>query len=430
MKTIAETCFGRRIIISLICLTMTLPQFCTAAAAADFSEKPVSPSSVNETARYQGQTASVKKPDSRFAKAMANTSVRLLKETMRTRKNNKNTLISPDSILTAMTLVGSGAAGKTAAEMKRSFGGLTSKRYCRYFAGLHNKLAGGTDFTYETANSLWYRKDRIRLKPSFLNRAASFGADIYAAPFDTRTVTDMNSWVNNNTHGKIPSIINRLDPQTRTALINAVYFKGEWEEKYTFTKKRTFTDRSGTKKKVKMLEGTEHAYFTVNDAEGFVKDYHGGKLAFAALLPPENMTVDQYVKGLTGSAFIKGYKKRKTENILVYTRMPEFSYDDSISLEKPLRKLGVKTAFTGKADFSGISSTRMSIDEVLHKTHISVDKDGTEAAAVTAILMKATAAFPPQPQTIRKVYLNRPFVYAIIEKKTGVPLFIGVVKKI
>ena len=72
----------------------------------------------------------------------------------------------------------------------------------------------------------------------------------------------------------------------------------------------------------------------------------------------------------------------------------------------------------------------MSIDEVLHKTHISVDKDGTEAAAVTAILMKATAAFPPQPQTIRKVYLNRPFVYAIIEKKTGVPLFIGVVKKI
>ena len=179
-----------------------------------------------------------------------------------------------------------------------------------------------------------------------------------------------------------------------------------------------------------MLESTEHAYFTVNGAEGFIKDYSGGKLAFAALLPPKGMTVDQYMKKLTGSAFIKGYKKRKTDNILVYTRMPEFSYDDTVSLKKPLRKLGVKTAFTGKANFSKIASARMRIDEVLHKTHISVDKDGTEAAAATAILMKATAMRPQQPQTIRKVYLNRPFVYAIVQKKTGTPLFIGVVKKI
>ena len=110
------------------------------------------------------------------------------------------------------------------------------------------------------------------------------------------------------------------------------------------------------------------------------------------------------------------------------TRMPEFCYEYSRSLKKPLKKLGIRKAFTGAAQFSGMTDAKVCIDDVLHKTYIDVNKEGTEAAAVTAVMMKATAL--PDRNKVRKVYLTRPFFYAIIEKKTGIPLFAGAVNEV
>ncbi|MBQ2627738.1 MAG: serpin family protein [Eubacterium sp.] len=414
-----------------ICMLLSLMVPGRPVHADDFIQKPVSAGSVNVTAAYRGQAQTGRKSDSKFVKAMANTSVRLLQEALRAKKKNQNVLISPDSVLTALSFVGNGASGKTRTEFKRTLGGLTPKKYSSYLLGLHRRIAKDDAVDYQVANSLWYRSGKIRLKEAFLRRAANdYEADIFAAPFDSGTINDINNWVYNGTRGKIPFIINRLDPLQRTAVINAVYFKGEWAEKYTGTRKRTFTKSSGSKQKVRMLEGSEKEYLTVNEAKGFVKDYAGRKLAFVALLPPKNTTVDQFVKNLNGSDLIKGYKNRKKEQVIVRTRMPEFSYEDSMSLEKPLRRMGLKTAFTARANFSKMANTSLQIDDVLHKTYISVDKNGTEAAAVTAVMMRAMAAPPLQKPEIKKVYLNRPFVYAIVEKKTGVPLFLGVVKKV
>ena len=107
--------------------------------------------------------------------------------------------------------------------------------------------------------------------------------------------------------------------------------------------------------------------------------------------------------------------------------MPEFRYEYSISLKKPLKKLGIRRAFTGAAQFSPMTDAKVCIDDVLHKTYIDVNKDGTEAAAVTAVMMKASAVYTRKNV---KVYLTRPFVYAIIEKKTGIPLFFGAVNEV
>lgn len=396
-----------------------------------FTEKTISASSKNKTDKYKAKKVAAKKPDKVFAKAAADASLKLLKETMKQTKGGKNVLISPDSIITASMIMGNGAKGKTRTEIEKAFGKLSIKKYNQYLASLHKKLGKSDLLTYKVANSIWYKAGSISIKKAYLQKLVDYyGAEVYAAPFEDNTVTDINSWVYNNTKGKIDSILERLEPQARVVLLNAVYFKGSWADPYSDTVKRKFTKANGKKQTVDMLEGVEHTYVNIGGADGFVKYYSGGDMAFLGILPPKGMTVDQYVNKLKGSDIVNGYKKRQTDHIDVFTRMPQFKYDYSISMNDVFRKMGVKKAFTDSADFSYMSGQPVAIDDILHKTFINLDKDGTEAAAVTAMVMKASSAYDPEKRIRKKVYLNRPFVYAIIDTKTGMPMFIGVVKQI
>ena len=422
-----KTVFLRRVLPALFAAGFLMMIWPAAVQAAGFKEKPISSSSKNQTGQYSAKKTSGKKTGSGFVNAMANTSVHLLQESLNEGKAGQNILISPDSILTAMTMVGNGAAGETLVEMKKAFGGISAKNYSQYLLTLHKRLSKSKEIKYTIADSIWFRKGKIKLKKSFLKRMVSlYGADIYSAPFNRQTVKDINNWVYNHTNGKIRSIINRLDPMDRAVVINAIYFKGKWMEPYSGTVSRTFTKENGSKKTARMLEGTEKTYVTVNGADGFVKYYSGGKTAFMALLPPEGTTVGEYIRGLTGSDLISGYKSRISTNISVRTRLPQFGYDYQISLKSPLMRMGIRRAFTKLADFSKMTSKEIHIDDVLHKTHIEVNRYGTEAAAVTAVIMRENSAFHPDI-VIKEVFLDRPFVYAIIDAKTGLPLFIGAV---
>jgi len=360
---------------------------------------------------------------------MADTSIRLLREVTRS-SAAKNVLISPDSVFTAVAMVENGAAGKTLREMQSTIGEIRVKALTDYLSKLHSWLKGSKQFTYQTANSIWYKKGLAVLKKTFIQKLRSvFGAEIIAAPFNSGTVSKINAWVNKHTNGKIPSIIDRLNPSDRVVVLNAVYFNGNWVTPYKNTRKRTFTSSNGKAKKVNMLEGTESAYVEINGAEGFLKPYSGGKTAFLALLPPKGTSVNAYLKKLSGKDLIRGYKNRKSKDIIVHTRMPEFSYDYSVSLKKPLRRMGIRKAFSSAADFSKMSAQSFCIDDVIHKTHIDVTKNGTEAAAVTAVTVKNTSFKPVAGKTVKNVYLNRPFVYAIIDTQSGIPLFMGVLNR-
>ena len=363
--------------------------------------------------------------------AMADSSVKLLREALRTAKKDENILISPDSIFTAMAMVEYGAAGTTLQEMEAVLGNVSAARFGRFLSGLHQRLTGSSAYTYSPANSVWYKKGEVTLKKGYLNKMAkSFQADIYAATFNAATVKQVNAWVNKKTYGKIPSIIKKINPQDRVILVNSVYFKGDWAEPYMVSTERAFTKASGQQQKVEMMSGTENEFVSINGARGFVKNYRGGKVAFMALLPPSGTSVKEYAAALTGSDLIKGYKTRKTENVIVHTRMPEFTYDYSASMKKALIRLGIKKAFSARADFSKMSKTKMYIDDVFHKTHIEVNKTGTEAAAATAVFFAESAAMPDPDTVEKKVYLNRPFIYAIIDTQTGTPLFLGAVNSI
>ena len=143
----------------------------------------------------------------------------------------------------------------------------------------------------------------------------------------------------------------------------------------------------------------------------------------------DTLLVEDYIKGLTGASLKEGYEARETHNIIVRTKMPEFKYDYQASLKDMLSNMGIREAFSDQADFSKMASQAARIDDVLHKTHIEVDKEGTKAAAVTAAVAKATA-MPPMDQVIKEVYLDRPFVYAIIDQQTGIPLFLGALRSV
>ena len=428
------TRFIRRIIpLFLAALMIVQPASPVTVRAEDvFQEKPMSGNSVEVTAKYKTQQASSKKTTKAFAASMAGTSIDLFRETSAAGDENSNILVSPDSVITVLAMLENGAGGKTRKEFKKALGGITASKYNRYLYGLHKRIGRSDKIRYETANSIWYKKNSAKFKKQFLKKVISYyQAEVYEAPFDGSTVNDVNNWAHNHTNGKISKILDRLSPEAKAIIMNAVYFKGGWAEPHTYTTKRYFTSSEGKKKKVPMLEGTEHVYLNIAGADGFVKYYKGGNTAFVALLPPKGTSVNAYINSLSGSEWIKGYRKRRNGGIDVRIRLPEFSYEYETSLKAPLIRMGIKQAFSGMADFEkmAVSDNPLYIDDIMHKTYINLNKDGTEAAAVTDVIMKNTSFVEPEKE-IKKVYLNRPFVYAIIDTESGIPLFIGAVKKI
>jgi len=412
---------------ALIALMLALTVCAAPTSAARFKEKKLSASSQSKTVGTKAKKVTGRKADTDFTSAMANTAVRLLQEVVKIGDSRQNVLISPDSILTAMTLVENGAAGHTLSEMERALGGLSAKRYSQYLLRMHRRLTGSKQMTYKIANSIWYRKGKLRIKPAFLARARNYyQSEVYAAPFNRTTVKDINRWVYNHTNGRISSILQRLSPSARMVLVNAIYFNGKWADPYSGYNKFPFTNAGGGSHPVDMMLGSESTYVNINGADGFVKYYLGGRTAMLALLPPEGMSANDYVQSLSGTDLISGYNNRITSNVTVHTRMPKFGYDYRVSLAAPLRQMGMSTAFSGNANFSKMTKAAVCIDDVLHKTHIRVDKSGTEAAAVTAVVVKASSVMKP-PAVIKEVFLDRPFVYAIIDTQTGIPLFLGIV---
>ena len=385
-------------------------------------------------------TASVKagKPkklgaDSRFKTSAAEFSFELLRKTAEAdseKGKTVNTLISPDSILSALVMTENGAKGKTLSEMKLVLsGGISATDYNKYLYGLNHRLTSSKNVRYSVANSIWTRKNGIKIKKDFLKKNKTYHqAQIFNAPFNGKTVQDMNNWVSANTNGMIRKIINQLSSNDKVVLINAIAFEGGWEEKFPAPSDKTFTTDKGIAKTVSTLCQSEKMnYLEVNGGKGFVKYYKGREIAFVGLLPHEGVSADEYLDGLKGSEFISAWNSKKVRMLDI--SVPQFKYDYDTSLEGPLKKMGMKQAFSDNADFSGIfiaspASSGIHIDDVIHKTHIELDRNGTKAAAATAVVMKESSII--MDDEVIEVHLDRPFIYALVDTKTGIPLFAGI----
>jgi serpin B len=368
-----------------------------------------------------------------FAESYCNFSVELLKQNC---QSGENVLISPLSVAAALSLAANGAGGDTLAQMEQTLANGTSiDSWNLMLADFMYGLPDEKGAHLSVADSIWFRqKEGFLVKEDFLKKnKETFRADVYEAPFDEQTLRDINQWTSENTDGMIPEILDQIPKDAMLYLINAVAFEAEWKnvyEEYQISQNREFTKSDKTVQSVEMMYARESSYLEDAHATGFIKPYVSG-YSFAVLLPEDGMTVSDYVSQMTGEELLDVLTH--PNGCQVETGIPSFEVSYAAELSEGLKNMGMEDAFDEKrADFSPMAEfseqRNLFISRVLHKTFIKVDAKGTKAGAATAVeLMDAGAA---TAEEIRVVICNRPFVYAIIEQESGLPVFIGVLEQV
>ena len=361
------------------------------------------------------------------AAAATDFGVRLFQTSM---EEGKNTLISPLSVLYALAMTANGADGETLAQMQQVLGMDSDDLNC-YMLAYMDLLPEAEEYKMSLANSIWFKDDpNFTVNESFLQTNADYyGSSIYKAAFDEGTRNDINNWVKEHTDEMIPEILDEIPDEAIMYLVNALAFEAQWDNVYDEFQVRDgiFTKEDGTKQDVEMMHADEYKYLSDDLATGFIKYYEGRKYAFAALLPNEGVTVQQYVDSLTGSHLQK--MLADPEEIQVFTCIPKFESEYDIEMSEVLQEMGMTDAFDWCiADFSklgtyNVDGMNICINRVLHKTFISVAEQGTKAGAATAVEMVAEGA--AEIQEYREVILDRPFVYILIDCETNLPFFIG-----
>jgi len=257
-----------------------------------------------------------------------------------------------------------------------------------------------------------------------------YGAEAYKSPFDNTTVNDINNWVSNNTDGMIDQIVEEIRDESIMFVINALLLDAEWSVKYNKHSIRDgkFTTEGGMEQSAKMMYSMEGRYIETENATGFEKSYKYGKYSFVALLPREGVSVNELVAGLDAKELLCALENVSYES--VYTALPKFELQYSLRMGEVLKELGATDMFDGQiADFSDIgeyAGGNIVVNDVIHKTAISMCENGTKAAAVTSVELNAGSA-PTEP---KKVVLDRPFVYMIIDSETNLPIFMGTLTSI
>ena len=352
---------------------------------------------------------------------------------IRKTEQNKNIFISPFSVSVALALTLNGASNETEQAMTDTLKlqGLDSEAINTDYAGLFKTLlTSDPKVTLTIANALWARQG-VSFKQNFLQRNAQFlGAKISTLDFnDLGAPNTINQWVNTNTNGKIPKIVgNKIDPTTVFFLINAIYFKGTWQKKFPSFKTRegTFHLLDGTKKQVPMMKQVHrHPYYRGEDFQAIRLAYGDGRTSMCLFLPDRESNLNIFLEHLNIESWQDWMSQFHKEKLSIV--MPKFKLGYEKPLNDPLKAQGMDVAFDPElADFSRMVpletlGANLYIGQVLHKTFVEVNEEGTEAAAVTA-----KAGFPMSKMpTLFSV--DRPFFFAIRDNETKTVLFMGVV---
>lgn len=332
--------------------------------------------------------------------------------------DDDNTVISPYSVIYALALAQKGAAGNTLAEFEELFG--VKKDTLEEFLSI-SLIAGGDKL--KLSNSIWIENSyKEHVKEDYITSSKrDFAAEVFLSAFDNTTLREINDYISEKTEGLIKNALDRIDKDTVMFLINTVYFKANWDAPYYKSTEGDFTNIDGKKSRAFYMNSLESKFINDDKATGFIKDYAGGKYAFAAILPNENIELDDYVDSLTGKKLIDMLST--PSEISVSAKLPKFETKYNAELNEALIDMGLNEAFIdGVADFSNMVSSEepIYIDRVIHNAAIKVDEMGTEAAASTIIDMNKYSGMIKE-----YVNLNRPFLYVIFDTETYLPVFMG-----
>jgi serpin B len=339
---------------------------------------------------------------------------------------NGNVFISPISISLAIAMAYNGAKSQTQQEIAKTleFENYTTDKLNSSFKVLLSSM-GNIDEMVElyTGNSIWFRKD-FSIEKNFTDLIENYyNASIYNTDFNNPDTADkMNDWVSEATRGKISSIVSpEALKEAVMYLINAIYFKGQWKDKFKVenTKEDDFFLMDGNVIKVQMMQNNKkYGYYQGETFQMVRMPYGRDKTAMYVLLPDEDTKINDFLNSLSRDLLDKYISGAQITEVIL--KFPRFKIEyGTKSLIEPLKNLGMATSFIkDQADFSGIAP-QMFISQIDHKAIIEVNEEGTVAAAATSIGMGATAVRPVE------FTVNRPFILLIIDDRTSNILFTG-----
>jgi serine protease inhibitor len=357
--------------------------------------------------------------------------IELFKELLEVQDVDSNIVFSPFSVSMALAMTYNGADGTTREAMESTLKkeNLTVEEINEIYNNLMNGLKSvDPKVVLEIANSIWYR-DNFVVEQDFINTNKQYyDAEVRALNFaDPATINIINSWVAGKTHDKIDKIIEQISPLTVMFLINAIYFNGIWTYEFDEedTENNDFYLRDGSIIQVPTMSIDGDFNYQANDIFSSVELFYGkGDYSMLILLPNEGKSIDDIINNLTCENWESWLENYTELEIVIY--LPKFKFEFEDSLNTPLKNMGMEIAFLpDEANFSKINPDfDMYISMVKQKAFIDVNEKGTEAAAVTVVEIELTA-MPDKEYFIA----NKPFLFAITEKKTKAILFIGIVNR-
>lgn len=344
--------------------------------------------------------------------------------------DDSNVFLSPMSLSIALGMLRNGAEGDTKTEIETAIklNGLSDDVINSYYKIMQTtlpKMDAKTDLNI--ANSIWY-KEGFTVKPSFLKTNTDyFSAYIKALDFNNQKMAldTINGWCSKKTNNLIPKVLNEIDPDARMFLMNAVYFKGTWAKQFNpqSTQDHPFTNEKNQTSTVKMMMKEDTVSYGKNDVAQFVDlPYGNGAFSMTVILPNAGKTTSDVLQTLSSSSFnatVSSMTSRKVKLLL-----PRFKTKNTYLLNDALKSMGMKKAFSeSNAEFNEISDLKpLFVSFVKQDTYVEVTEEGTKAAAITTIGVYTTSM--PIEETPNFI-VDKPFVFLIREKSTGIILFIG-----
>ena len=327
----------------------------------------------------------------------------------------QNVVVSPYSAAVTLSMLAEGAEGQTKAEFNQALGNILYKAV---------DLGDNDTVVVKSANSVWISDNfspRNRYV-SLLEKDFDSFIDVENFAFPV-ALEAINNWCSENTDGKIKGILDRLDRNTVMVLVNALYFQAPWEKPFygSGTTDQIFHGLSGDKM-AKLMQLTGYLMYAEYQGIQIVQlPYQGRKYSMYVVLPPEGSDISRLISKLDPSAYRTALDMLSMQRVKL--SLPRFKAETSMILNKPLQNMGIKTAFTSAADFTGIAEMGpLELSQVKQKCYIDVTEGGTEAAAVTAATIRLTSI---RPSSHVEMKVDRPFAFVIADAENRNILFAG-----
>lgn len=339
---------------------------------------------------------------------------------------NENFCISPYSVSQALSMTLNGAAGNTASEMISALGfeGYTQSEINAWQQIMNQALLSLDPLTnIGIANSIWIRDDYSVRKEFIDTNTYYYEAEVQNLPFDAAALKAINDWCDVETKGRIDKILDKIEPDYIMFLINALYFKGSWVQKFDKAKtaEADFYLANSSRTKVNMMyQNAEFPYYEDDTVQVVELPFGNEAFSMVFVLPRQGVDMDELVETLNTPKWDNWLQQLNEKEI--YLKLPRFELEYEKDLKTTMCALGMQSVFDLQlADFSLINEARdLFIGLLKQKTFVKVDEEGAEAAAVTIVGMELTAAMPEIQMT-----LDRPFLFVIKEKSTSCVLFMG-----